>query len=29
MKKEKYICPACGYDGLEEPPYNEIDEASC
>lgn len=24
----KYICPVCGYDKLDEPPYNEILEAS-
>ena len=23
MKKEKYICPICGYDGLDEPAYDE------
>ena len=28
MEKKKYICPICGYDGLEEPPYDEIGEAS-
>ena len=29
MKNENYICPICGYDGLEEPVYDEIGEASC
>lgn len=28
MKKKKYICPVCGYDGLEEPVYDEIGEPS-
>ena len=23
MKKEKYICPVCGYKGLDEPAYDE------
>ena len=23
MENKKYICPICGYDGLEEPPYDE------
>ena len=23
MEKKNYICPVCGYDGLEEPPYDE------
>jgi hypothetical protein len=26
--KGKYICPICGYDGLEEPPYSEDGEPS-
>ena len=28
MEKEKYICPVCGYDGLEEPAYDETGEPS-
>lgn len=24
MENKTYICPVCGYDGLEEPPYDEI-----
>lgn len=26
--KKKYICPICGYDQLEEPPYDETGEPS-
>lgn len=26
--KKYYICPICGYDKLEEPPYDEFGEPS-
>lgn len=26
--KKYYICPICGYENLEEPPYDEIGEPS-
>lgn len=26
MEKKKYICPICGYDKLNKPPYDEIGE---
>ena len=28
MKKEKYVCPVCGYDGLEESAYDKTGEPS-
>ena len=28
MKEEKYICPVCGFDGLEEPAYDDMGEPS-
>lgn len=24
MENKKYICPICGYDNLDEPPYDEL-----
>lgn len=28
LNDQKYICPVCGYDGLDEPPYDSTGSAS-